>query len=224
MSRQKAFVAICIGIAAVGIVSLYVFWPRPSGETLKPQLAKLLGISREYLQLNLPPSAGRYPGAILLRTAEGQAVMMRPMPRPSILPNALPTSEMSLRSALSGAAWLDGSLGAAPGLEAKSNTDLDISVQLAQVRVAEYEGGVSALREKLLTDNELQRQRSRQLPVEVIVSAVEAVPTFVIRQAAGLSAQGWAAKSKALRAKLGGSINDKGTLRISTDAAVVIAY
>lgn len=216
--RKLLYLLPIIGLAIV--VLTYFFWPSPETEALRKPLAQIMQIEEELVHLNMPPAVGRYPGTIIIRPKKGSALVVRQAEKPQ---GEGIVSQIVLTSNLSGTSQFESNLDPFSA-KARSNGDFTVEVELKQLKVLEYAGGVPALRESLLTDKEVLRQRELKNEPEVVVRAVEAVPTFVVKMASGISAEVWKEKVDDFSLRMGATFDDRGRLVITTSEPVVVAY
>jgi hypothetical protein len=187
--------------------------------SLRDALAARLSCAPLSLQMNVPPAAGRYPGAILVRTPENVLLPVTFEHRPDDLPG--PTFELQGAAVTSASAALNGSIGEGFSLDAKADEWLDVTVQLRDGQVIEKSLG--EIRASLADNEDVVRLRERGKEPEVVVRAFEAMCDLVLKQRSNLESEQWA-KVMDAAVKSGAKLNQDGSLVFKSKAPSVIAF
>ncbi|MCP4701094.1 MAG: hypothetical protein GY862_30210 [Gammaproteobacteria bacterium] len=208
---------VVIGITAMIAVAL---WQRqPEHASLREALGHAFNRPVQFIELNLPPADGRYPGTVILMPRPGQALPLRRAYRPDRVPNYA-TSLRAKIAGKAGTALASRFIGSAASA---GNLTIDtIDIALDDLRLFEVDLNEQFKRD-LIEDKNVYRAEKRGLNPRVIVRTYEAVLSLNVRRAGSLSADAWEKVQNEL-VKAGGRIADAGAVTFKSDHSMAIAY
>ena len=216
---QRAWQIKIIAIIAIGIIAVIaiIWYFQPSTHSsLRDALGHAFDDQRvQYIELNLPPADGRYPGAVIVMPKPGQTLLLRPESRPDTLPDNA-TSLRVKTAADAGTNFVSYFIG-----HLRSVGDLTIDITLDDLRL--FEADLNEVRERLITDQEVYRAEKNSLKPRVIVRTYEAILSLSVRGGRSLSAKMWE-KAQDELVSAGGHIKDANTVVFENDHPTAIAY
>ena len=215
MNKKRIIIISLIGcVIAIGIF-LYYRSINPT-KTLRSELARVFDRPVDLIELNFPPADGRYPGAILLTPTRGQTIVMKREFHPEDTPVSKSNISIALDDKMEGDIFNKflGGLNSGGGIE--------VQVDLNDLRM--YETDISSdFKKSLLADESVQRAEKNGLNPRTIIRAYEATISYTIRKKSSLKGESWDSLENEL-VKLGGNINNEGTVSMKVNEPTVIAY
>lgn len=185
-------------------------------KTIRANFAQAFNRPEELIELNLPPSGGRYPGSVLLSPAQGQVLPMRRVFRPEDLPRTKSDVSITL-SGQTQSELVSQLLG-----NSRASAGVDIQIDLKDLRLFEMDLS-SNFKRSLLRDKSIYRAEKRGQKPRAIVRAYEALLTYTLRKNDAYSQDSWNSIQKDALA-IGGRLTNEGGITIQSNQPSVIAY
>ena len=184
--------------------------------TLKANFAQAFNRPKELIELNLPPSGGRYPGSVLLSPQAGQVLPLRRVFRPENLPRT--TSNISITlSGQTQSELVSQLLG-----NSRASAGVDIQIDLKDLRLFEIDVNAKFKR-SLLKDKSIYRAEKRKQKPRAIVRAYEALLTYTLRKNDAYRQEIWDRIQKDALS-VGGRLTNEGGITLESKQPSVIAY
>ncbi|MCE9663910.1 hypothetical protein LY622_10685 [Halomonas sp. M5N1S17] len=215
-TSQKLMIATGAGIGVAVVIAVFLWSRQPEHTSLQDGLGRAFNRPAQYIEVNLPPADGRYPGAVIVMPQPGQAFPLRRAYRPSQVPDFA----TSLTARLVGQA--EAALASQFIGSASSAGDLAVDIALNDLRLFEVDLN-EQFRNSLIEDEDVYRAEKRGSNPRVIVRTYEAVMSVSVRRTGSLSAEAWEKAQDGL-IKAGGRIKDASTIAFEGDRATAIAY
>ncbi len=217
MTKSRKIVTAALVVVGLAAVTAVWLWQRQSeGASLREALGRAFNRPAQLIELNLPPAAGRYPGAVMLTPQPGQTLPMRRAFRPDQIPEFTTSLRVSIQAEAK-AELFSSFIG-----NTASTGDLALVIRLDDLRLFEADLNEN-FKKTLLEDEDVYRANKRGLMPRVIVRAYEAVLSFHVRRAGSLSAEAWQTAQDELL-KAGGRFADARTIEFKGEHPTVIAY
>jgi hypothetical protein len=214
--RWKLLVA--LGLLGT-LVAACVFFLAPATNTLQDALAKQFGQNPKFIQVNVPPLPGLYPGAVIVHPEAGKLALLKSSTKPTDGPGpdfSIQGASLSV-SGLTLAARTD-----AIGQILGDSDRFSFTIDLNHARV--HERTLLDLKKAVLADGEILIAYQKGAQPEVVHRAYEAVPTITVRRRSKVTADDWEkVKAKAAHESHAQVNSDDSTSFVAT-TPVVIAF
>ena len=214
--NRKITIATIAAIGLVGVIAILLLFKEPEHVSLQMALSRAFNRPAQFIELNLPPADGRYPGAVILMPQSGQTLPLRRAYRP----NQVPNFATSLHARMGGEA--EAALASRFIGNASSKGDLAVDIKLDDLRLFETDLN-EQFKRSLIDDEDVYRAEKRGLNPRVIVRTYEALMSLNVRRTTSLSAEAWQRAQKEL-IRAGGRIADKGSIAFEGKNTTAIAY
>ena len=152
--NRKITIATIAAIGLVGVIAIFLLFKKPEHVSLQMALSRAFNRPAQFIELNLPPADGRYPGAVILMPQSGQTLPLRRAYRP----NQVPNFATSLHARMGGEA--EAALASRFIGNASSKGDLAVDIKLDDLRLFETDLN-EQFKRSLIDDEDVYRAEKR---------------------------------------------------------------
>lgn len=209
-----------LALSVLGVlVTVSVFFLAPSTYTLQDALAKQFGQNPKFIQVNVPPLPGLYPGAVIVHPEVGKIALLIS----STATTDAPGPEFSIQGASLSASGL--TLGARADALSQMLSDSDrfsFTIELTHARV--HERTLLDLKKAVLADENILSAYRKGARPEVVHRAYEAVPTITVRRRTKVTADEWAKIKGKAALESQAQVNSDDSTSFVAKTPVVLAF